>query len=63
MIWRKMKLKERAEKSMGKTKDLDKKSDKVQKKFQRLVEDDDVIKMLEIILNNKDEIPIFKNAR
>ena len=45
---------ERTEK-LGKTKDLDKKSSDTTKKFQRLVEDDDVMKMLEIILNKKDE--------
>ena len=44
---------ERAE-SMGKTKDLDKKGEESEN-FQRLVEDDDVIKMLEIILQNKDD--------
>jgi hypothetical protein len=42
---------ERAE-SMGKTKDLDKKGEESEN-FQRLVEDDDVMKMLEIILTNK----------
>ena len=40
--------------SMGKTKSLDKKSDD-NESFQRLVEDDDIIKMLEVILKNKDE--------
>ena len=44
---------ERAE-SMGKTTSLDKKSDDGES-FQRLVEDDDVLNMLEIILNKKDE--------
>jgi|TARA_R110002020_G_scaffold411413_2_gene621061 hypothetical protein len=39
--------------SMGKTKDLDKKGEEAEN-FQRLVEDDDVMKMLEIILTNKD---------
>ena len=34
---------------------MDKKSSDKNKKFQRLVEDDDVMKMLEIILNKKDE--------
>ena len=45
---------ERTEK-LGKTKDLDKKSSDKTSKFQRLVEDDDVIKMLEILLSKKDE--------
>ena len=45
--------KDRAE-SMGKTKSLDKKSDEGES-FQRLVEDDDIIKMLEVILKKKDE--------
>tara|TARA_R110000851_G_scaffold247203_2_gene399712 strand:- start:660 stop:1334 length:675 start_codon:yes stop_codon:yes gene_type:complete len=44
---------DRAE-SMGKTKSLDNKSDDGES-FQRLVEDDDIIKMLEVILKNKDE--------
>ena len=44
---------ERAE-SMGKTKSLDKKSNKGES-FQRLVEDDDIVKMLEVLLKNKDE--------
>jgi hypothetical protein len=44
---------ERAE-SMGKTIDLDKKGED-SSNYQRLVEDDDIIKMLEIILNKKDE--------
>jgi|TARA_R110000744_G_scaffold22825_2_gene58140 hypothetical protein len=44
---------DRAE-SMGKTTSLDKKSDDGES-FQRLVEDDDVLSMLEIILNKKDE--------
>ena len=44
---------DRAE-SMGKTKSLDKKSDEGES-FQRLVEDDDIIKMLEVILKKKDE--------
>ena len=39
---------------MGKTKSLDNKSDDGES-FQRLVEDDDIIKMLEVILKNKDE--------
>ena len=45
---------ERAE-SMGKTVDLDDKGDDDSSNYQRLVEDDDVIKMLEIILKNRDE--------
>tara|TARA_R100001377_G_scaffold73856_1_gene50010 strand:+ start:588 stop:1304 length:717 start_codon:yes stop_codon:yes gene_type:complete len=40
--------------SMGKTTDLDKKSDDGES-FQRLVEDGDVLNMLEIILNKKDD--------
>jgi hypothetical protein len=40
--------------SMGKTKSLDKKTDG-EENFQRLVEDDDVLNMLEIILNKKDD--------
>ena len=40
--------------SMGKTTDLDKKGDEAEN-FQRLVEDDDVMKMLEIILSKKDD--------
>jgi hypothetical protein len=44
---------DRAE-SMGKTTSLDKKSDSGES-FQRLVEDDDVLNMLEIILSKKDE--------
>ena len=44
---------ERAE-SMGKTKELDKKGEELEN-FQRLVEDDDVIKMLEIILTSRDD--------
>ena len=39
--------------SMGKTPELDKKGEDTEN-FQRLVEDDDVIKMLEIILTNRD---------
>jgi len=45
---------ERTEK-LGKTKDLDKKGPTKSSNFQRLVEDEDVMKMLEIILNTKDE--------
>ena len=44
---------DRAE-SMGKTTSLDKKSDDGES-FQRLVEDDDVLNMLEIILSKKDK--------
>jgi hypothetical protein len=44
---------ERAE-SMGKTLDLDEKGEDTSN-YQRLVEDDDVVKMLEIILNKKDD--------
>ena len=51
---------DRAEK-MGKTKDLDKKSEGSEK-FQRLVEDDDIIKMLEVILKNKDEDTGIQNT-
>ena len=40
--------------AMGKTKSLDKKTDG-EENFQRLVEDDDVLSMLEIILNKKDD--------
>ena len=51
---------DRAE-SMGKTKDLDKKGE-ADENFQRLVEDDDIIKMLEVILNKKDENTDIQNT-
>ena len=46
--------------SMGKTKDLDKKGEGSEN-FQRLVEDDDIIKMLEVILKKKDENTDIQN--